>query len=186
MGRTMPDPGVISMVRARGTAWTIDGLASGSGDALRALYNEMGASLYRTAYRMVASQQDAEDVVHDLFVGLPELLSRYEDRGRLESWLKRVVVRMCLMRLRQPGWSKAVPIDESLLATSSDQPRVEFAADLERALGKLPEQLRTIFVLRQLEGYSHEEIAQLTNISAGASRVRYSRALERLRQHLER
>jgi RNA polymerase sigma-70 factor (ECF subfamily) len=174
------------MARARGPSWSIESLASGSGEALRHLYDALGPALYRTALRVTGSPQDAEDVVHDLFVGLPELLGRYKEHGKFEAWLRRVVVRMCLMRLRQGRSRATVSVDLVDLAVDSGQAQHDVAADLERALGSLPVSLRTVFVLKQLEGYSHDEIAQFTNISAGASRVRYSRALERLRQLLER
>jgi RNA polymerase sigma-70 factor (ECF subfamily) len=54
---------------------------TGSPDALAGLYLEHGAALFRLAYRLVGTREDAEDVVHDVFVGLPEALQRYEERG---------------------------------------------------------------------------------------------------------
>ncbi len=58
---------------------------AGSPDALSALYLEHGAALFRLAYRLVGGREDAEDVVHDVFVGLPEALRRYEDPRRLDE-----------------------------------------------------------------------------------------------------
>src|SRR5881628_1530907 len=84
---------------------------AGSPDALATLYLEHGAALFRLAYRLVGGREDAEDVVHDVFVGLPEALRRYEERGRLGSWLKRVVARVALMRLRQVGRRREVSLD---------------------------------------------------------------------------
>src|SRR6059036_838784 len=73
---------------------------AGSPDALSALYLEHGAALFRLAYRLVGGREDAEDVVHDVFVGLPEALRRYEERGSFGGWLKRVTARVALMKLR--------------------------------------------------------------------------------------
>src|SRR5207245_5916176 len=61
---------------------------AGSPDALSALYLEHGAALFRLAYRLVRTREDAEDVVHDVFVGLPEPLLRYEEHGSFAAWLK--------------------------------------------------------------------------------------------------
>src|SRR5260370_36089752 len=72
----------------------------GSPDALSALYLEHGVALFRLAYRLVGAREDAEDVVHDVFVGLPDALRRYEERGSFAAWLKRVTARVALMRLR--------------------------------------------------------------------------------------
>src|SRR6266566_5269584 len=73
---------------------------AGSPDALSALHLEHGAALFRLAYRLVGAREDAEDVVHDVFVGLPDALRRYEERGSFAAWLKRVTARVALMRLR--------------------------------------------------------------------------------------
>src|SRR2546425_12722965 len=73
---------------------------AGSPDALSALYLEHGAALFRLAYRLVGAREDAEDVVHDGFVGLPDALRRYEERGRFAAWLNRVAARGAPMRPR--------------------------------------------------------------------------------------
>src|SRR5260370_3945380 len=73
---------------------------AGSPDALSALYLEHGAALFRLAYRLVGAREDAEDVVHDVFVGLPDALPRYPERGSFAAGLKRVTARVTLMRLR--------------------------------------------------------------------------------------
>src|SRR6266545_3734721 len=80
---------------------SIEAARAGSPDTLAVLYQDHGAALYRLAYRLTGTREDAEDVVHDVFVGLPEALRRYEERGSLEAWLKRVTARVALMRLRR-------------------------------------------------------------------------------------
>jgi RNA polymerase sigma factor (sigma-70 family) len=72
----------------------------GEAEALAALYHRHGQQLFGLAWWLTGSHADAEDVVQDLFVGLPEALRRYEERGRLEAWLRAVVVRLVLMRKR--------------------------------------------------------------------------------------
>src|SRR5881397_1239184 len=79
--------------------------------ALGLLYDDFGASLFRLAYRLTGSRQDAEDVVHDVFVGLPEALARYEERGRLGAWLGRVTARVALMRQRGVRRRREVGLD---------------------------------------------------------------------------
>src|SRR5260370_1922965 len=86
---------------ANGSSAAVSGEARvGSQDALSALYLEHGVAWFRLAYRLVGAREDAEDVVHDVFVGLPEALGRYEERGSFGGWLKRVTARVALMRLR--------------------------------------------------------------------------------------
>src|SRR5215208_6170356 len=75
--------------------------ARGSPDALAALYSRYAKQLLSVAYRLLQTRQDAEDVVHDVFVGLPEALRRYEERGSLGPWLRTITARVALMRLRE-------------------------------------------------------------------------------------
>src|SRR5207247_5539503 len=86
---------------------------AGSPDALSALYLEHGAALFRLAYRLVGAREDAEDVVHDVFVGLPEALRRYEERGSFGGWLKRVTARGAVMNLRRGKRTPQAALDDA-------------------------------------------------------------------------
>src|SRR5438045_9718231 len=89
----------------------IEGARAGDPEALASLYRAYGAALYRLAYRLMGTPQDAEDVVHDVFVGRPEGLGRYTERGRFAGWLKRVTARVALVR-----WGGAAPRGGGCLA----------------------------------------------------------------------
>jgi RNA polymerase sigma-70 factor, ECF subfamily len=161
----------------------IEGVRAGSPEALSALYREHGPVLFRLAYRLVGVREDAEDVVHDVFVGLPEALRRYEERGSLGAWLKRVTARLALMRLRRRKRRREVTLEgvEPQPDTASDTEHLA----LQSAVSGLPDRLRVVLVLKEIEGYAHAEIADMLGISEGASRVRLARALRRLRKALE-
>jgi RNA polymerase sigma-70 factor (ECF subfamily) len=158
----------------------------GESDGVATIYENHAEVLHRLIYRLTGSVQDAEDILHDVFVALPELLRRYEDRGQLRSWLRQVATRMTLMRMRKERRRREVSLD-----TLVNNPAIETtpvfndAFLVERAINALPEVQRTVFVLRQLEGYSHDEIAQFLEITPGTARVRYLRALRHVRQQLE-
>jgi len=156
---------------------------AGSPDALSALYVEHGAALFRLAYRLVGAREDAEDVVHDVFVGLPDALRRYEERGSFPAWLKRVTARVALMRLRSGKRRREVTLDD---AAERSEPTMTSERDgLQAAVNTLPDHLRAVLILKEIEGYSHAEVGELLGISAGASRVRLNRAMRRLRKTLE-
>src|SRR5947208_3485274 len=161
----------------------VEGARGGDPEALASLYRAYGAARYRLAYRLTGTPQDAEDVVHDVFVGLPEALGRYEERGSFAGWLKRVTARVALMRLRTRTRRREVMLDATLAADERPA-RVESMA-LETAINGLPDRLRSVVVLKEVEGYSHAEVADLLEISEGASRVRLNRAMKRLRKMLE-
>lgn len=158
---------------------------AGDPDGLAALYDRHAADLYRTAYRLSGSSADAEDIVHDLFVGLPEALKRYEERGNIAAWLTRVVVRLALMRSRSDRRRRLAPILEADNVASSGRTDAQLDhAEAHAAVMSLPPGLRVVFTLKQVEGFSHEEIGRMLGISVGASRVRLTRAIQMLRRSL--
>ncbi len=161
----------------------VDGARGGRPEALAALYRGHGAALYRLAYRLTGTREDAEDVLHDVFVGLSEALARYEERGNLAGWLKRVTARVALGRVRSRKRRGEVPLE---LAGPGSEPLADpDGIALQVAVNQLPNRLRDVIVLKEIEGYSHREVADLLGISVVASRVRAHRGLARLRQLLE-
>jgi RNA polymerase sigma-70 factor (ECF subfamily) len=158
----------------------------GGADAVAAAYHAYAPRLLRLCVRLLGSVEDAEDVLHDVFLGLPELLDRYEERGNFEAWLRAVTVRIAQGRLRTSRRRKVVVKHEHNVEEVAGPARSPWdAMDLATAIDAMPDALRSVFVLKQLEGYSHEEIATLLGISPGASRVRLLRGLVHLRQRLE-
>ena len=142
--------------------------------------------LLQLATRLTGQRSDAEDVVQDVFIGLPEALRRYEERGAFAAWLRRLTARHALMRQRQAQNRHEVPhgVESGALRAPETAPGGD-GEFIERALLSLSDGLRQVFVLRVVEGYSHGEIAELLGISAGASEVRLSRAVKALRGLLE-
>jgi RNA polymerase sigma-70 factor (ECF subfamily) len=158
---------------------------AGDPSALAALYRSYGPAVLTVALRLLASHAEAEDVLHDLFVGLPEALRRFEDRGLLGAWLKRVAARMALMRLRSTRRRAEVDLTAaSDVALRDEGSRADTRAALEAAIRSLSPALRTVFVLREIEGLTHQEIADMLQISTSASEARLSRATSSLRARL--
>jgi RNA polymerase sigma-70 factor (ECF subfamily) len=151
----------------------------GSTEALAALYARHGDRLMSVAYRITAVVADAEDVLHDVFLGLPQALAQYEERGQFLAWLRRLTVRVALTRLRSSARAREVPLDiRSALASSES---IDDRITLETAVRMLPDSLRVVFVLKTIEGHSHAEIASMLGITPGASEVRHVRAVKQLR-----
>ena len=153
---------------------------AGDSAALGELYRRYAPVMFGLAERLVGRGADAEDVLHDVFLGLPEALRRYHEQGSLESWLKRVTARVALNRLR----SDRRRDDSSVGNVPESRARVPHPIDaiaLRDALAELPDSLRTVFVLKEVEGFSHAEVAEFLSISRGASEVRLHRAIRSLR-----
>ncbi|HET9984659.1 MAG TPA: sigma-70 family RNA polymerase sigma factor [Longimicrobiales bacterium] len=162
-------------------------VAAGSLEALGTLYARHADAVYGVALRLTGSPAEAEDVLQDMFVGLPRALGAYTERGRFEAWLKRVAVRVALMHLRTRRRWREVPLDAlPPRATAAGAPHPADRIDLERLVARLPDSLRTVFVLKEVEGYGHAEIGELLGITPGNSAARLSRAWAILRKEAGR
>jgi len=153
-----------------------------AGDAagLGGIYARHATRMLRVAWRLTGSMGDAEDVVHDVFLELSDTLRRDGNRGTLSAWLAQVTARAALERVRSRHRRREADLSNAraFLSDSRTDLAAEYA-DLEREIAALPD------ALREIEGFSHDEIADLLGISAGASRVRLSRALVALRRALQ-
>ena len=158
--------------------------AAGDDDALAALFRRYGEDVYATALRLSRSPDDADDVVQDVFIGLPEALRRYEERGQFDAWLCRVTTRTTLMRLRDARRTLALPPDATDSRGSPLSDVIETRLTIERAMAELTPAAREIVVRREVEGRSHTEIAGVLGISRNNSEVRLFRALRQLRSFL--
>lgn len=157
------------------------------------------AGVYRLALRMVGSPEEAEDIVQETFLNAFRSIDAFEGRARLGTWLYRIAYNTALMRMR-----KKEPLYVSIdPPTADDEEEVtpvqlfdwcclpeedfqssEARSELERAILELPETLRSVFVLRELEGLSTEETAQVLNVSVSNVKVRLHRARLWLRERL--
>jgi RNA polymerase sigma-70 factor (ECF subfamily) len=161
-------------------AQLVSRIRAGHADALGELYARAAGRLGALAHRLTGSRQDAEDVVHDVFLGLPEALAHYDEQGQFEPWLRRVTARVALTRARgrqrrrEHGLSAELPHAQATLS-------LDDKVALSSALDALPDSLRTVIVLKMIEGYSHAEIAELLEITPRASEQRLHRAVKALR-----
>jgi RNA polymerase sigma-70 factor (ECF subfamily) len=149
-------------------------------EVLTRLYHEHARVMLRAAYYLLGSWPDAEDVVHDVFLTLPEALQGYREEGKLAAWLRQLTVRMALGRIRRRH--REVPIQMANDRPAKEEPVSE---GLEVFIQALPAKLRSVLVLKIIEGYSHEEIGNLLGIRRGTSEVRFHRAIRQLRRAMK-
>lgn len=164
----------------REQAALVAALRRGEPDALRDAYARHASDVHRIALRLTGSAADADDVLQDVFVGLPEALRAYEVRVSFGGWLRRVAARTALMRLRRRDRRREEPLAVEREPASRAGDEVDRVA-LERAIASLPDSLRAVFVLKEIEGYAHSDIAGMLGIGIGASEVRLHRAKQQLR-----
>jgi RNA polymerase sigma-70 factor, ECF subfamily len=153
----------------------------GGDEAFSALYARHAAAAYTAAYRLLGSAADAEDVVQELFLALPGTLSGYDPtRGPLGAWLRRVAVRLALMRMRTVRRRRETDAGSVAALLAREDAALE-RLSIEAALARLSDDQRAVFLLKEVEGYEHREIAALLDISVANSEVRLFRARQALR-----
>ncbi len=161
----------------------IEAVRNGDMVALHRLYERYAPSLFSTARRITGTEADARDVVQDVFVGLPRALRTYRGSGSLGSWLRTVTARQALMMLRARRRRREVPLAGigEHLAASPARSTVD-RVWLEAAVERLPEPLRLVVVLKEIEGLSHREIARELGIAETTSMGRLYKAKGQLRR----
>ena len=157
---------------------------SGDRDALGELFIEFGDDVFRSALHLTGSTADAEDVTQDVFVRLPRALGGFTGTSEtFGAWIRRVAVRQALMHLRSGRRRREVTVDgvAHLFAATDD---TVGRLTIDAALQRLSDEHRLVFLLKEVEGYEHREIAELLAISVANSEVRLHRARRELRELL--
>jgi RNA polymerase sigma-70 factor (ECF subfamily) len=138
--------------------------------------------------RRMLNDDDADEVTQDIFVRAWQKLGTYRGEAAFSTWLHRLGVNVILARRQTLGTRRTrfLEGDEVLDAVPSRQGGPETTLDFEAALGRLPAGAREIFVLHDVEGYRHEEIAEMLGVAVGTSKSQLHRARMALRRHLDR
>lgn len=159
-------------------------VADGDREALASLFRSYAVPMRHVALVVTGSPMDAEDVVQEVFVELPDSIGAFEGRCPLWGWLRRVTILKARMAVRARSRRRESSLEDETPATDlPDVARVELIA-LERAMAALPPRYRAVLLLRELEGLTHEEIARRLDTSANVSCVTLCRARRRLREEL--
>ena len=179
--------------RQKGDAELLAALAGGDLGALGEIYDRYSRDVWRAARRALGDASDVEDVVHAMFIKLPQIAPSYDGRDNCRGWLCGIAVRMAMRHRRGVGRFRRMLgwFAETLAPPSGPDPERlaggrEQVAVLERALEALSEKKRAVFVLVELEGLSAEEAARALEIPAATVRTRLFHARRELQQALER
>ncbi|HUE77999.1 MAG TPA: RNA polymerase sigma factor, partial [Longimicrobiales bacterium] len=128
----------------------------GDPDALAELYHRYGQQVMDVAFSVTRSGDDAEDVLQDTFVGLPEALRGYDGNGSLAGWLRRLATRTALLRLRSEKRRVKWQGFGAMYGRDTDrQESVEARLTLQRYLDRMPADWRVVYVLKEVEGHTH-------------------------------
>lgn len=182
-GKNRPSPGIHSMKDEPAATDRLERIRNGDEKALRDLIRRFSPLVYGVALNITRSEADAADVMQDVFVGLPGALNRFDGRN-FAGWLKVVASRRALMLLRSEKRRRKYSTASGRAAPQSLEDQTLTRIMIDEALDKLAANLRTVFVLKEMEGFTHIEIADALGISENLSQVRLHRARRALRELL--
>lgn len=160
-------------------------------------YTEKVANL---ALRIARNHEDAEEILQDVFVTVYRKVDKFEGKSAFSSWLYRITVNTAFMKLRKRKQQQSVSLEESAPGYKdswmSDRSEVsdvnfitarhELREQIDQAVAKLPEEYRAIFILRDVDGLSNQEVAEILGVTIPAIKSRLHRSRLMLRKRLQR
>ena len=166
----------------------------GDEEAFAALFEAHKRRVYSLCLRMTGNTAEAEDLTQEAFLQLYRKISTFRGESAFSTWLHRLAVNVVLMHLRKKGLQQ-ISLDET--DTSQDEPvKRDYGSDdrrltgsvdrigLQKAIADLPPGYRAVFVLHDVEGYEHNEIAEIMRCSVGNSKSQLHKARMKLRERL--
>jgi RNA polymerase sigma-70 factor (ECF subfamily) len=174
----------------------IEKAKAGDAEAFQALYDKHKRRVYSLCLRMTANTAEAEDLTQEAFLQLYRKIATFRGESAFSTWLHRLSVNVVLMHLRKKTLP-SVSLEETTQGGDEDAPKKDFGTEdlalagsidrlqLQRAVDDLPPGYRTIFVLHDVQGYEHNEIAQIVGCSIGNSKSQLHKARMKLRDLLK-
>lgn len=161
---------------------------AGDRDAHYALYRQYSKAMYNVGFRITGNADDADDVLQEAFISAFRNLDSYRGDASFGAWLKRIVVNKAINAVQRrkhesipddDRWDVAEPVESS-------EYREELTVDrVKKAIAQLPDGYRSVLSLYLIEGYDHQEIAEIMSISESTSKSQLNRAKAKLREYLK-
>ena len=156
---------------------------AGDAGAFARLYRDHHRRIYALCLRLSADRSTAEELTQDTFVKAWQRLDGFRGDARFSTWLHRIAVNTAISHRRRHAWLSLRP-DSDDAAPTDVEPPPGLVRDLDRAIARLPPRARHVFVLIDVEGYSHAEAAAALGMAVGTSKAHLHRARELLRGFL--
>lgn len=167
-------------------AQAISAAQRGDRQAFYQLYREYTDRVYAICWRLLADKQKAEDACQEVFIKLWQQLPQFRGDSQFATWLHTIATRTAIDIWRQEKFLRLTDSTED----GYDEPVTSLPdagtedSQLDKAILRLPAQARAVFVLFAVEGYQHQQIAELLGIAQGTSKAQYHRARQLLREWL--
>lgn len=178
----------------------VAGIKKGDELAFQEIMSRYTQKVFNLAMRLTRNQEDAEEVLQDVFVTVYNKIESFEGKSQFSSWLYRVTANTAFMKLRRRKSTESVSFEDlsanvkdNWVGQTPDENNIDYMSIkhelrdiIERAVARLPEEYKNIFVLRDIDGLSNEEVAEMMALTVPAVKSRLHRARMLLRRKLQR
>ena len=167
----------------------IDACKRGNQQAQFNLYRLYSKAMYNICLRMMKNELDAEDMLQNSFIDVFRKLDSFKFQSSIGAWIKRIVINNCINSLKKKRLLvqslEDHPVERNNFVSEVEEIPVGLSVELvNQSLHLLPDGYRVVFSLYMLEGYDHQEIAEILGVSVATSKSQYSRAKKKLRELL--
>lgn len=177
----------------RGDGWLLEGVRRGEAEAFTKLVLKYQNKVFSLALRVLGDRAEAEDVAQEVFVKVFRSLDSFKGESKFATWLYTIISRVCLNRLKALKRHRPQSFDHNLEGLADNSPRADesleakaLQATVEAEIGRLSEEQRVVLILRDIQGFSYEEIAHTLGLELGTVRSRLHRARMALKERLEK
>ncbi len=159
--------------------------SEGDARAVRSLYDRYSPRVYAVVRRIAGDDQTAQDYAQETWVRVIRALPTFRGESKFSTWLHRIAVNAALQARRRESTrqDREVPIPDTLSVRSGTGDPL-MARRLEAALDRLPERMRRVLILHDVEGYTHQDIGELMGVAPGTSKSQLFKARAKMRQWL--
>ncbi|HZH36637.1 MAG TPA: sigma-70 family RNA polymerase sigma factor [Flavisolibacter sp.] len=157
----------------------LEGCIKNNAVAQRALYERYSHKMFAVCYRYAHNREDAEDMLQEGFIKVFTQIQKFENRGSLEGWIRRIMIHTCINILKKnKRFNESVDLIHagSLQVREDSIPSIVQAKEVVECIRMLPLGYRTVLNLYAIEGFSHKEISTMLDVEESTSRSQYTRA----------
>jgi RNA polymerase sigma factor (sigma-70 family) len=157
----------------------VEGCVINDRKAQKRLYYKYCNAMYTIAFRILKNEDDADDALQEAFIQIFKDISTFRRESTIGAWIKTIVIRSALRKLKKNVFTEE--LDDKTLNIPDQQSCALTSEYIEKKIMSLPPGYRTVFLLIEVEGYSHKEVAEILNISEGTSKSQLFYAKRHLR-----
>ena len=157
----------------------LQGCIKNNATAQKALYDKYSHKMFAVCYRYAHNREDAEDMLQEGFMKVFSQIHRFESRGALEGWIRRIMIHTCINILKKnKRFNESVDLIHAVALRVQEEniPSLIQAKQVVECIRMLPLGYRTVLNLYAIEGFSHKEIAEMLDVEESTSRSQYTRA----------